>query len=110
MMNWLDFFAPKLPAPAARFDDRHRRQLREIHLDRPIELELVEQGRGGFGRRVATLELKLTEARLDRFGAEPAVMIRWRLRESVRGGQRAYQQQTEDLMFCLHGWFSFWLQ
>ena len=60
---------------APRFDDRDRRHLREIDLDRAVELELIEQRVGRRGRGIAVLELEVAEAGLDRLGADPAVRI-----------------------------------
>ena len=60
---------------APRFDDGDGRHLGEIDLDGPIELELVQQGVGRLGCRVAVLEPEISKTGLDRFRANPAVPI-----------------------------------
>ena len=56
-------------------DDADGRDMGEEDLDGPIELELIEQGVGRRGRRVAVLELEVAEPGLDRLRADPAMTI-----------------------------------
>ena len=49
MTTWLERLAPKSRKPAMLCDDADGRDLREVDLDGPIELELIEQGVGRRG-------------------------------------------------------------
>ena len=75
MTTWLERLAPKSRMPRRDLDDGDGRNLGEIDLDGPIELELIEQGVGRRGRGIAVLELEVAEPGLDRLGADPAVGI-----------------------------------
>ena len=57
---------PEVANAAPRFDDADGRDLREVDLNGPIELELIEQSVGCRGRGVAVLELEVAEPGLDR--------------------------------------------
>ena len=56
-------------------EDGDGRDLGKINLDRPIELELIEQGVCRRGGGIAVLELEVAEPGLDRLCADPAMRI-----------------------------------
>lgn len=73
--NLVRTLGPEVPQAAMFRYDRDGRDLHKLDLDSPVYLQLIEQRVRSRGSRIAVLEIKVSEPRLDGLGAYPAMFV-----------------------------------